>query len=214
MGTSTSRRSPYGDIRWRASRTALASGEPARAAEQLLTAAAAESWPAMLRSTALRTLAEAAEQALEELRASGAPRSEERITDVVEAAREQAVSHGDGGLLVALGERSLARVLLGQMEPREVTTGEDSVIQVTASGASLFFAETMRQLLLHLAARDLPGADLAVTARDARRRTRLIAAAGVEAVSPASELLEAGGSAAWTRAVDRVFRPPRSPAGS
>lgn len=202
MGTSTSRRSPSGDIRWRAARTALVHASAERAAEQLLAAASADLWPAMMRSEALRVLAHAASDALRDLpNLAGAEQSHAAlIRDLVEVARDRAVAAGDGGLVVALGERSMSRLLQQQAQGEQDSFGRGA--------AAAFFTETVRQLLLHLAARDLPAADPSLGARAARERTRQISVAGDALLSSAQALLESGGPGAWAAAVDQLFGPP------
>jgi hypothetical protein len=211
VGTSSSRRSPRNSMRWDAARAALAGDNPQNAATQLIVAAGGDTWPEMLRSQALVAMAEAAARGVVSgaagLDSSGDP--DEAVLVAVENARAEAIRHGDGGMLIAIAERSLTRVLLeaGVGQP------DDAVGLEERARSSQFFAETMRQILLHLAARDLPGVDHTLSARQMRARTNEVAAAGVAAVTPASASLLSNGSAGWHEAVRIVFGDPKN-AGS
>lgn len=212
MGTSTSRRSPTGSMRWRVARTLLAGNDATRTAQQLLTAAGGDTWATMMRSPALHEMARVAGDGLGAgagvggaggmLAEGGAVPVEEAVGRAVDDARHRALRTGGGGILLALAERSLSRVLLEQATAGDPQARADLTPE---QGTSAFFRETLRQLLLHLAARDLPGVDPTLTARDARRRTRDVAEAGVLAAERAANLVRERGDAGWDEAVNLVF---------
>jgi hypothetical protein len=205
MGTSISRRSPSKSLRWRAARAAIASGDSDRTAQELLSAAATDEWASMLRSDALREFATAALDAPELLDESTSPELAYRqIRSIGEAARDRALSRGDGGLMVAIGERSLATVLLRRWQSagrQEVGTGP--------AVAAEFFSEAVRQLSLHLTARDLAAARPSANAVESRDFTRRVAEVCVSATAPARNLLLVRGVGAWPDAVALVFGAPQ-----
>lgn len=194
MGTSASRRSPERSLRWRAVRAALVGPIPAeRAVAVMFVAARSEVWLEYLTSPALIAYARAADEASAAL-AGSSPNESDVVSRLVAGARDQGLAAGGGGLALPLAERALARILLQQAR---------SPAAADAPASAQLLVETVRQLALHLAARDMPDAArlASLPISTARERTREIGNAAATVAEPAGETVAREGPEAWPRAI-------------
>ena len=139
------------------------------------------------------------------------------IAEVVRAARNAAVHSSGGSLAVALGERALARLLLGTLAQAPSATPADAADAWQTvrgpSGEALgrrLVAEVLRQLALHVSSRDVAqlvgreGRNVR-TARELVRevadRAAIVAATATRDAPLRRETLTAD----WSRAVAAAF---------
>jgi hypothetical protein len=221
MGTSVSVRSPSDSRAWALVRASISNGvTPRMVLAEMMVAAAADEWLALLQSPGLGVyasrLAQAWHEMPDEVQVLG---TREAIANIVDDTRTAGLAAG-GGLAIGVAERALARVLIERIPHTEPAAAE-----VTATDAASawranrglspgdliasFLAETMRQLACHFFSRDaahVTGGAGVPDARALRQLTRQIGDAAAEAAEPARPILRELGSQAWRDGVRIAFQ--------
>jgi len=196
----------------------------------MMVAAGSDEWLAMLASPGVSVYAEqiaAAWHQMPDRLDTGDPHT--IVNDVVQQARERALSAGGGGVAVALAERALARVLLDRLTTRG--TPEDREADLPAAWrsnrginpgdlAGSLLAETMRQLARHFFARDgaaVTGSAAIPDVHVLRTLTRQVGDAAADSAERGRAVLIQRGTEAWADGVRLAFRaggarpPPTDP---
>lgn len=225
MGTSRNQRSPA-ELRWRVVQAAYAGGSAPRAVAELFRAASTDGWLASLASPACAAYGQAAADAARRVpgllaEADSAGVVVRRIVDDARMAALDSPALPSAGLIPALAERALTRVLVSHMQAPDRALSDTSPAQALSQWqaqppdasalASQQLVETIRQVVLHLVHRDGPqliggpvGGSSAVSALATE-----IAATAVKVATPATRDMPEYVGRAWPVAVASAWEAAR-----